>query len=254
MRRSADTSRAFTLIELLVVIAIISVLAALVFPTIGAALARGRATSSLSNLRQWGIALHSALAERQDQLLPWDGPDNVSGAMTNMTWWANMLPPYVGQKTYFDINRESMGQRVPLPPEKSIFVDTYAKRPANAPYRSGQFSFFFCYVINSKLNQSLPPGQTRLWIGSIPRPSQTAVMVEMRTVPEELPAGDPHRGATLDRAKADWQRFAARHRNGGHIAMADGSARHFENKYVTTPVGGNYNKDDIVWNPLGTAN
>jgi prepilin-type processing-associated H-X9-DG protein len=108
-------------------------------------------------------------------------------------------------------------------------------------------------VINSKLNQSLPVNQ-RLWIGSIPRPSQTAVIVEMRSVPEELPPGDPHRNASLDRAKADWQRFAARHRNGGHIAMADGSARHFENKYVTTPVGGNYNKADIIWNPLGVAN
>ncbi|MCS6772118.1 MAG: type II secretion system GspH family protein [Kiritimatiellae bacterium] len=245
--------RAFTLIELLVVIAIISILAGLIFPTVRSALARGRAASSLSNLRQWGLAIHLAMTDRDDQLLPWDGPDNVSGAITNMNWWANMLPPYVGQKTYLDINRESMGQKVPLPPEKSIFVDSYAKRPPNAPYKSGQFAFFFCYVINSKLNQSLPAG-SRVWIGSIPRPSQTAVMVEMRTVPEELPAGDPHRNASLDRAKADWQRFAARHRNGGHIAMADGSARHFENRYVTTPVGGNYNKDDIIWNPLGVAN
>lgn len=253
MLRSLRVRCGFTLIELLVVIAIISVLVALIFPTVSSALARGRAASSLSNLRQWGLAIHMSLADRDDQLLPFDGPDNVSQAMTNRLWWANMLPPYVGQKPYLDINVESMGTKVPVPPEKSIFIDSYAKKPANAPYQSGPFKFFFCYVMNSKLNQSLPSG-SRVWIGSIPRPSQTAVMVEMRTVPEELPPGDPHRGATLNRAKADWQRFAARHRNGGHIAMADGSARHFENKYVTTPVGGNYNKDDLIWNPLGVAN
>lgn len=251
MRR--PRSAAFTLIELLVVIAIIGVLAALIFPTIREALARGRAASSLSNVRQWGLAIHSSLADSFDQLLPWDGTDAVSSSITNPVWWANILPTYAGYKSYLQINKDSQGKSVPLPPQKSLFVDAYAKVPPNAPYKSGQFAFFFSYVFNSKLNQSLPAG-SRVWIGSVARPSQTAVIVEMRSVPEELPAGDPFRNASLDRAKADWQRFAARHRNGGHIAMADGSARHFANKYVATPVGGNYNKEDLIWNPLGPAN
>src|ERR1700744_4522106 len=48
---------AFTLIELLVVIAIISILAALLLPTIGRSKESARAAVCLSNLHQVGIAL-----------------------------------------------------------------------------------------------------------------------------------------------------------------------------------------------------
>lgn len=47
---------AFTLIELLVVIAIVAILAALLFPAIGAARERGRRAGCVSNLHQIGLA------------------------------------------------------------------------------------------------------------------------------------------------------------------------------------------------------
>ncbi len=246
--------RGFTLIELLVVIAIIAILAALLFPFIQSALASARAANSLSNTRQWGIAI-AASASDCDGRLPWDGEDSVAQSIVRSDWWANLLPPYVSSPTYADINLQSRGRSVPMPPQRSIFVDSSAKLPANAPYRSGQFAFFFSYVINSKLNSEMP-ANTTLPLSQIQQPAITAVIVEMRSVPQELPSSDPYYGTSLDRAKADWQRFANRHRSGGHISFADGSSRHVANAYATQSDGGTngFNKADLVWNPLGPAN
>lgn len=58
---------AFTLIELLVVIAIIGVLAALIFPTIGAIRERSHAATSVSNLRQMGHGINLFVAESTPQ-------------------------------------------------------------------------------------------------------------------------------------------------------------------------------------------
>jgi prepilin-type N-terminal cleavage/methylation domain-containing protein len=56
-RKTAAT--AFTLIELLVVIAIIAILAAMLLPALSRAKEQGRRTLCTSNLRQWGMAIHS---------------------------------------------------------------------------------------------------------------------------------------------------------------------------------------------------
>ncbi|AGA26851.1 DUF1559 family PulG-like putative transporter [Singulisphaera acidiphila] len=53
------TRRAFTLIELLVVIAIIAVLIALLLPAVQAAREAARRANCVSNLKQFGLALHS---------------------------------------------------------------------------------------------------------------------------------------------------------------------------------------------------
>lgn len=61
--------RAFTLIEVLVVIAIITILAAILIPSLNSALEAARATQDLNNLRQIGSLMQSYLNDK-DQVLP----------------------------------------------------------------------------------------------------------------------------------------------------------------------------------------
>jgi prepilin-type N-terminal cleavage/methylation domain-containing protein/prepilin-type processing-associated H-X9-DG protein len=238
----------FTLIELLVVIAICMILMALAAPAVTAALGSGRAVNSLSNLRQWGSALYSYLGD-SGGVMPWDGVDSVSASIGASNWWANALPPYVGCRPYREL--AATGQ-VPLPPERSIFLDPSARMPPSAPHKSGNTPFFFCYVPNSKLNSS-QPNNACIRASQISRPAATVFMVEMRTRRDEVPPSDPFYSKSLDRAKADWQRFANRHRGGGHVVFVDGHSAHVSYAKAITQTGGDYNQSDLIWNPLGAA-
>jgi prepilin-type N-terminal cleavage/methylation domain-containing protein/prepilin-type processing-associated H-X9-DG protein len=80
--------RGFTLIELLVVIAIISVLAALLFPAVGAMSERSKKTRCLSNVRQIATGAVGLLGESKDILPRRTLPENSGEA-------AEQLLPFV---------------------------------------------------------------------------------------------------------------------------------------------------------------
>ena len=69
MYRRSSLTRAFTLIELLVVISIVALLIAILLPALGNARESARNVSCMSNVRQYGIAVH-AFATEHESLLP----------------------------------------------------------------------------------------------------------------------------------------------------------------------------------------
>lgn len=271
--KNMKSVKGFTLIELLVVIAIISLLLAIVMPAFAKVKGIARRVISLSNTRQWGIGVMSYTTE-YNEALPWEGDKtDLSFNFTRSDWWANAIPPMLGQKPYNELSEDG---QVPIPPEKSIFTCPSAKVPDNAPYPVTGTNpqpwnrFFFCYVWNSDLNE----GRTSqtvddidpVKLSKIRRASSTVFLVEMRTIRDELDEDDEFYDKDLNRHRADWKRFAARHRKGsemgGHMAYCDGHADFVSNEYATTNAQGSrnpnypkgdWNKADLIWNPFGPA-
>ena len=89
-RRRVGKRRGFTLVELLVVIAIITILAAMLVPSLKTARDSVKTSACLSNLRQLGIAMMTYAASNNDY-----GPNTFDGRYTD-TIYNGLLNPYLG--------------------------------------------------------------------------------------------------------------------------------------------------------------
>lgn len=123
--------RAFTLLEILTVTAITALLLSLLLPALARARLSERRTRCLSNLRQWGMAVHlytvtskGVLPRRGQGVRPVtvvDRPDD----------WFNALPPMMKELPY--IERIRSGRPV-IPGEQSIWSCPEAREPVPGHY------------------------------------------------------------------------------------------------------------------------
>ncbi|MCZ7580959.1 MAG: prepilin-type N-terminal cleavage/methylation domain-containing protein [Fimbriimonadaceae bacterium] len=88
--------RAFTLIELLVVIAIIAILAAILFPVFAQAKTSAKVNTSLSNIKQLGLALHMYSTDYDDAIV-----HDYGTSYTSTDTWVGDVYPYVKNRGVF---------------------------------------------------------------------------------------------------------------------------------------------------------
>ena len=181
---------------------------------------------------------------------------------------------------------------LPLPPSDSIYIDPAAGIPDNLDdyvvpnWPQGQPRAFFCYVPNASLDNTF---QSTYYVEESPgyytdidpnfvmkrtqiqKPGVTVLMLEKRTRPDELPRIDEDEDEDEDEYEdvfytedvrqhlANWRHFAARHDGGGHVLRGDGSVQYYLNDAITVDStgikdgGADYNRSEIVWDPLGAA-
>ena len=236
----------FTLIELLVVIGIITILIAILLPALPAARIQALETVCKSNLRQWGLGIQMYINESKGEL-PQKGPDGSTPGPNNFgpsggvigyddpSIWFNSIPPYITQKSYYQMLVDDAGTLTNLPHQdvKSIFICPLQDRSGSQTIdimagdyfalwgtdshnvvKNGtglisnkQFPWACSYVWNSKLTSTILASTnepSHLKVSAIKYPSETVVMVEKMTTYGEYqdPTVQSYMAGTSGRAGA----------------------------------------------------
>jgi prepilin-type N-terminal cleavage/methylation domain-containing protein/prepilin-type processing-associated H-X9-DG protein len=186
---------AFTLIELLVVIAIIAILAAILFPVFAHARDKGRQVSSISNLRQHGLAF-LMYAQDYDEILPpaynsgpagTTVPDNF-GAFR----WPWLTLPYVKNMPLYRSPSDAVELSVPAcgggcrDPKNSFYGYLWGLFPS--------YGYNWWYLAP---DYRVPQGQNpaiasttysrAVGLGAIGSPSETVLLADSTWAPKDQP-------------------------------------------------------------------
>lgn len=235
--------QAFTLLELLVVVSVMTVLMAILSPSLKSARERAKEVVCATRLKQWGVAFTCYAAENRAMWPHCDGLDRSPRELDDprispedvADWhgWVDLLPPMASLNAWREYRRYQK-------PDESTFFQCPSEHPLDGqgsysyrPQRDGYFSYAMNSCLELDKNAWPPPGG----IG-YPMPSflDTAKMVcPQRVIVLFDQLLDPRKGfdgQILYRSAGKYsgsypKSFSARHRHadsglGGNLLMGDG--------------------------------
>jgi prepilin-type processing-associated H-X9-DG protein len=254
---------ALTLIEVVVVIAILTILAALLLPTVARAKGKVRRVECLTRMKQWAVAF-ATFAEANDGWIARECYEPLGEVTINNWSQVKGNPQPDGTSDSRDVWYNALPLELSLPPtvvyaappDRRRFFNTQqmihcpaARFPRHVFSATYQFPLF-SVAMNSQLIQTGPSIRMSL----LEQADSARTVLFLDNLLEGEAKVDPNQENThLGQPGAYANRFSARHQAGGNLAFVDGHGAWFAGRDVVEtrpgPLRGSQilPPRDIVW-------